>query len=232
MLGLESAGKSSILQRLAPAGVEQSPGSTQSVAFGVEVVAHRGRSFSIWDVGFAGRDKIRPLLMPFYKGACGVIFVVDSCRAESVAQARGELEKLLEVEDVREAPLLVFANKQDLPGSLSASQVSETLALDGLRRPWLVQPCCAQTGSGLQEGLDWLSQVASRGGASMSRAVFARSPCSQPQLLDDTPKAEGSHHAIPSPVRSRRTPSTPQQRLSGFLLSPKGSGRSYSGLPG
>jgi small GTP-binding protein len=216
MLGLESAGKSSILQRLAPAGVEQSPGSTQSVAFGVEVVAHRGRSFSIWDVGFAGRDKIRPLLMPFYKGACGVIFVVDSCRAESVAQARGELEKLLEVEDVREAPLLVFANKQDLPGSLSASQVSETLALDGLRRPWLVQPCCAQTGSG----------------ASMSRAVFARSPCSQPQLLDDTPKAEGSHHAIPSPVRSRRTPSTPQQRLSGFLLSPKGSGRSYSGLPG
>jgi len=94
LLGLDAAGKTTVLQKLAPCS-EQSPTASQSALFNVETVAHRGRSLSMWDVGFAGRDKIRPLLLPFYKGVCGIIFVVDSSSADRMAPAREELEKIL-----------------------------------------------------------------------------------------------------------------------------------------
>ena len=56
--------------------------------------------------------------------------------------------------------LLVFANKQDLPNAMSAAEMTDKLGLHGLRpsyRQWYIQACCATTGDGLYEGLDWLS---------------------------------------------------------------------------
>lgn len=54
--------------------------------------------------------------------------------------------------------LLVFANKQDMPDAMSASEVREKLGLVNTRnRPWFVQSSCAVKGEGLYEGLDWLA---------------------------------------------------------------------------
>lgn len=55
-------------------------------------------------------------------------------------------------------PLLVIANKQDLPGALSVQQVSEGLDLRQHNRPWHVQPTCAITSEGVYEALDWLAR--------------------------------------------------------------------------
>ena len=58
----------------------------------------------------------------------------------------------------RESILLVFANKQDLPNAMSAAEMTDKLGLNSLRhRQWYIQACCATTGDGLYEGLDWLS---------------------------------------------------------------------------
>lgn len=74
--------------------------------------------------------------------------------------AREELSKMLTDEDLQDAVLLVFANKQDLPNAMSAAEVTEKLGLHNLRhRQWYVQSCCATTGAGLYEGLDWLASV-------------------------------------------------------------------------
>ena len=55
-------------------------------------------------------------------------------------------------------PLLVLANKQDLKGALSVSDVAQKLDLTRLRgRDWHIQGTNATTGDGLYEGLDWLS---------------------------------------------------------------------------
>ena len=61
---------------------------------------------------------------------------------------------------LRDATLLVFANKQDLPHAASASALSDKLGLHGLNRnrKWYVQPCSATSGAGLFEGLDWLTK--------------------------------------------------------------------------
>merc|ERR1711972_830582 len=54
----------------------------------------------------------------------------------------------------------VLANKQDLPNSMPAAEVTEKLGLHDLRhRQWYIQSACATTGDGLYEGLDWLSRA-------------------------------------------------------------------------
>lgn len=67
---------------------------------------------------------------------------------------------MLSEEELRNAALLVFANKQDLPNALSVSDVTEKLGLNTLSgRQWFIQGTCATSGEGLYEGLDWLSSV-------------------------------------------------------------------------
>lgn len=60
-------------------------------------------------------------------------------------------------EEMRNVVLLVFANKQDLPDALNATGITQKMALHSLaNKNWFVQPCCALSGEGLYEGLDWL----------------------------------------------------------------------------
>lgn len=69
----------------------------------------------MWDVG--GQDKIRPLWRHYFQNTQGIIFVVDSNDRERVSEAREELQRMLNEDELRDALLLVFANKQDLPVS-------------------------------------------------------------------------------------------------------------------
>lgn len=120
--------------------------------------------FTVWDVG--GQDKIRPLWRHYYSGTDAIIFVVDSADAQRFsdgnASALCELQKLLGDSDLRDAALLVFANKQDLPGAKSVNEISKRLELNRVRnRKWYIQGCCAPDGSGLYEGLDWLATTLS-----------------------------------------------------------------------
>nr|CAB3222734.1 ADP-ribosylation factor 1 [Phallusia mammillata] len=65
---------------------------------------------------------------------------------------------MLAEDELRDAILLVFANKQDLPNAMKAADISEKLGLTSMRaREWYIQSACATSGDGLYEGLDWLS---------------------------------------------------------------------------
>ncbi|KAG7280557.1 hypothetical protein CRUP_028283 [Coryphaenoides rupestris] len=87
----------------------------------------------------------------------GLIFVVDSNDPERMKEAATELHQMLEEDELRGVALLVLANKQDLPRAMSVSDVTEALVLSGLSNTFSVQGCCAVSGTGLVEGLDWLS---------------------------------------------------------------------------
>lgn len=129
-----------------------------TVGFNVETVQYKRLSFTMWDIG--GQDKIRPLWRHYYEGSDAIIFCIDSNDRERVDLASMELHKLLSVDELRSACVLVLANKQDLPHSMSASEIMEKLELPKLRgRQWHVQPCVATSGDGLYEGLDWLSKT-------------------------------------------------------------------------
>jgi ADP-ribosylation factor protein 1 len=71
--------------------------------------------------------------------------------------AKEELNRMLSEDELRDAVLLVFANKQDLPNAMKVQEVTERLGLDKLRnRHWHIQGTSALTGEGLYAGLDWL----------------------------------------------------------------------------
>lgn len=161
MVGLDNAGKTTILYRVK---LEEVVSTVPTLGFNVETVNYKNISFTVWDIG--GQDKIRSLWRVYFQGTQGLIFVVDSADRERIEDAKTELHKLLQEVELKNVILLVFANKQDMPNAMSASEIREKLALGVLRdreQPWFIQAACATKGEGLYEGLDWLAtQIKSR----------------------------------------------------------------------
>ncbi|KAJ3358893.1 hypothetical protein AMAG_14075 [Allomyces macrogynus ATCC 38327] len=95
-----------------------------------------------------------------FQNTQGIIFVVDSNDRERINEARDELQRMLNEDELRDAILLVFANKQDLPNAMQAAEITDKLGLQSLRqRDWYIQATCATSGDGLYEGLEWLSST-------------------------------------------------------------------------
>lgn len=154
MLGLDGAGKTTISLKLKLGETVPTP---PTIGFAVETIEFKKLKFNIWDIG--GQDKIRALWKHYYPGTDAIIWVVDSTDKKRIKLVHHELHKLLEDEDLRDCPLLVFSNKMDLC-QMSTAEVADKLELSSLRgREWYCQGCSALTGAGLYEGLNWLSDV-------------------------------------------------------------------------
>jgi len=162
MVGLDAAGKTTILYKLKLGEVVT---TIPTIGFNVETVEYKSCRFTVWDVG--GQDKIRPLWRHYYQNAQGLIFVVDSNDRDRIDSskdyehsAKEELHRLLAEEELKDAALLVFANKQDLPKAMKVQEVTERLGLQKLRnRQWYIQGSCGNSGDGLYEGLDWIANI-------------------------------------------------------------------------
>lgn len=153
MVGLDAAGKTTILYKLKLGEVVT---TIPTIGFNVESLEYKNINFTVWDVG--GQDKIRPLWRHYYQNTQGLIFVVDSNDRDRIMECREELHKMLDEDEMRDAKLLVFANKQDLPNAMSAAEITEKLGLNTIRsRQWYIQSACATSGDGLFEGFDWLT---------------------------------------------------------------------------
>jgi len=153
MIGLDNSGKTTVLYFLKLGEIIQ---TTPTIGFNVETVHYKNVQFTVWDIG--GQDKIRSLWRHYYTNCTGIIFVVDSTDVDRMDEAALELKKVLKEEEVRNSVLLVLANKQDMKQALSVKEITEKLGLHDYRtRTWHVQATCATSGSGLYEGLDWLS---------------------------------------------------------------------------
>lgn len=159
MLGLDAAGKTTVLYKFKLGEVLT---TVPTIGFNVEEVVHKNLRLTVWDIG--GQDRIRKLWRHYYIGTQGLIFVVDSSDRDRIEDACDELHKMLAQEEMRHAAVLVYANKQDLPNAMTASNVKEHLRLDELRHhQWFIQSTCATTGNGLHEGLDWLASKIEEG---------------------------------------------------------------------
>ena len=134
----------------------QNVSTIPTVGFNVETVNFKKVKFNVWDVG--GQEKIRPLWRHYFAGTQALIFVVDSSDRERIEEARTELVRIITDREMKDAVLLVFANKSDLPQAMESSEIIEKLGLGKLRdRTWHIQASCAITGDGLLDGLSWLN---------------------------------------------------------------------------
>ncbi|KAJ9659912.1 Arf GTPase arl1 [Coniosporium apollinis] len=152
ILGLDNAGKTTLLYRLKIGEVVT---TIPTIGFNVESVEYKNLRFAVWDLG--GQTSIRPYWRCYYANTAAVVFVIDSTDVERLGTAAEELAAMLGEEELRDAALLVFANKQDQPGAKGAGEISEKLKLGELRdRNWSIVACSAIDGRGIDEGMDWL----------------------------------------------------------------------------
>ena len=149
MVGLDAAGKTTILYQLK---MEETVKTMPTLGFNIETFEYKKVFFIILDVG--GKEGIIVNWEQYYQNTDGLIFVVDSNDQDRIEDAVEKLKKLLAEEELKNCPVLVLANKQDLNGALAPDEVGD---LKG--RTWLVQGTSATTGQGLKEGLDWMASV-------------------------------------------------------------------------
>lgn len=161
MLGLDSAGKTTALYRLK---FDQYLNTVPTIGFNCEKlkIKHgrlKGLNFKVWDIG--GQDKLRPLWRSYTRCTDGIVFVVDSVDEERMEEAKMELIRTAKHPDNAGTPILVYANKQDLPGAKDPQEVARILGLTELssNHSWHVQPACAIIGEGLDDGLEKLHDM-------------------------------------------------------------------------
>ncbi|XP_056431889.1 ADP-ribosylation factor-like protein 2 [Gadus chalcogrammus] len=152
MLGLDNAGKTTILKKF---NGEDITTISPTLGFNIKTLEHRGFKLNIWDVG--GQKSLRSYWRNYFESTDGLVWVVDSADRLRLDDCKRELSSLLQEERLAGATLLVFANKQDLPGALSKEAIGEAMGLDDIKtHHWCIMGCSAVTGENLLSGVDWL----------------------------------------------------------------------------
>lgn len=156
MLGLQSAGKTTILNKLRYNDI--SCEAQPTIGFNAEMVTYDNLKLNIWDV--SGSEKSRMNWQDLYfHGTKGLIFVIDSTNQQRLDLVRDELLKC-DQELKLKVPFLILANKQDIPGKMDAEIIRRQLRLELFheKRQIFIQPTCAYSGQGLCEAIRWLKK--------------------------------------------------------------------------
>ncbi|XP_034039144.1 ADP-ribosylation factor-like protein 14 [Thalassophryne amazonica] len=160
LLGLDNAGKSTLLYKLK---YRACVSTVPTIGFNVEMVeARKNRTniaLTVWDVG--GQGRMRKHWKDFHQDATAIMFVVDSSDVRRLEEARRELAITLKSEQLRGRPVVVLANKQDVSGALTVTELKDRFNLRKIcsDRDWFVLPCSAATGYGVEEGFRRVAQM-------------------------------------------------------------------------
>ena len=121
-MGLDNAGKSTILFQMKDNSFKD---TVPTVGLNVEQIKYKSMNLTLWDVsGQATR-----LWKHYFDKINAIIFVVDSSDRDKVQRAQEELHKVIVDQELATAPVLIFANKQDVAGAMPEHEVYEKLKL-------------------------------------------------------------------------------------------------------
>ena len=155
IIGLDNAGKTTVLYKLHLSEVVT---TVPTVGFNVETVNYEGLKFQVWDLG--GQTGLRPYWRCYYQDTNAVVFVVDSADKERLEYSRQELEIMLQEDELKGVPVLVLANKQDMPGAMGYDEIYKGLGLSSIKnRQWQMFRTSAMDGTGLKEAFEWLTNT-------------------------------------------------------------------------
>ncbi|CAL4164434.1 unnamed protein product [Meganyctiphanes norvegica] len=165
MVGLRESGKTCILYKLVSG---EFPTTIPTIGLNVERVDHGDLHLEIWDIGYGG-GKLGPHWRQHFHGASGIIWVVDAADPEEPFDPKEspcifghscqELwDYVLSAPECSGLPLLVLANKLDLPNTTNIKEIADALKLSMCVQPYHIIGCSAITEEGIGEGLDWLAQ--------------------------------------------------------------------------
>ncbi|CAG8983777.1 hypothetical protein HYALB_00010417 [Hymenoscyphus albidus] len=152
MLGLDNAGKTTIVKRIMGEDVNS---VSPTLGFIIKTIDYEGYKLNIWDVG--GQKTLRSYWRNYFEKTDALIWVVDATDRLRIDDCREELHNLLQEERLSGASLLVFANKTDVNGCMNEVEIQQGLQLNAIRtHKWHIIRCSAITGENLQGGLAWV----------------------------------------------------------------------------
>ena len=152
ILGIQNAGKTTILYRLS---IGQLVKTTPTIGSNVEEISYNNVKLQAWDLG--GQQSTRSVWDVYFVNTDAIIYVIDT-HDETYDDSKTQFYKLLSNEALKNAIILIYANKQDLPGAKNVAEIIQIYELDTIKdHIWHIQPCSAQTGEGLITGMKWLS---------------------------------------------------------------------------
>jgi small GTP-binding protein len=160
--GLDAAGKTTLVYSL---GCDSSNTSLPSSGFYIDNCIYKHIIMDICDLGGRSDRLLFHMLKKVYLPVThGLIFVVDSNDHDRMPEMKEAFDKLIfSMKELRNSneplcPILILANKQDLPNALTTSEITERLGLMNERSldKWYVQPTCLSQKTGIHEGLEWL----------------------------------------------------------------------------
>jgi ADP-ribosylation factor-like protein 2 len=152
--GLDNSGKSSTVLKFT--GDDDISKISPTLGFNILSLKYEQYTLNIWDIG--GQQTIRSYWRNYFEETDGIVWVVDSSDRFRLNDCAKELHRLLKEEKLIGAPLLIFANKQDIPNCLSSEEISNALDLHRMSnsRKWCIVSSSAKSGKGLKEGINWL----------------------------------------------------------------------------
>jgi len=168
ILGLDNAGKTTYLEQTKTKFNRNYKGTnlnkiTTTVGLNIGKVDTGGIRLNFWDLG--GQEELQSLWDKYYAESHAVIYVIDSSDRDRLLESKGAFDKMVTNEALDSVPLLVLANKQDIPGCMTISEIkgvfNESAHLIG-HRDCLVLPVSALRGDGVDEGFKWIVQCVKR----------------------------------------------------------------------
>ncbi|XP_004633188.1 ADP-ribosylation factor-like protein 11 [Octodon degus] len=156
MMGLDSAGKTTLLYRLKGYQLVK---TVPTIGFNVEPLEALGCTpLTLWDIG--GQAPLRASWKDYLEGIDILVYVLDSTDEARLPEAMDELLKILNNPNVADVPFLVLANKQDAPNALPLLEIKNQLGLERFQdHCWELLACSALTGEGLPEALQSLRSL-------------------------------------------------------------------------
>lgn len=165
ILGIDKSGKTTLLEKLKSlySNLEGLPPDriVPTVGLNIGRLEAAQAKLVFWDLG--GQIGLRTIWEKYYEEAHAIIYVIDAASPSTFESSKSALEKVLRHEDLRGAPLLILANKQDLPGAVSAEELARYLDLKELdERLYMFEAISAYDGMGIKNSIEWLVEVMER----------------------------------------------------------------------
>lgn len=127
ILGLQNAGKTTLVNLISTGDFTDD--RIPTVGFNMRRVQKGGVTLKMWDLG--GQARFRTMWERYCRGVSAVVFVIDAADEERFDTARVELQDILSRRALDGIPVLVLANKSDLPGAVK--DVDEINDIFGLK---------------------------------------------------------------------------------------------------
>jgi len=158
LLGLDNAGKTTLLHRLRTGGVRNFPPTDRPSS---EKFTYQGITFSAWDLG--GHEAVRHLWQDYVCECKAILFLVDASDTERIEEVGFELDALIAEHVVEDMPIAILFNKCDLAEAMTSEEMCSRMDYDSLCRiqgqdKMSVFRISVLRGEGYQEAFRWISK--------------------------------------------------------------------------